>query len=156
MTCYYRCMPKRDETQIRHDSLIVLIRTLHQALRGALDDALQGTEHTLSQQAVMATLARMPGASNAELARQAFVSPQSMGEVLQSLEAKGWIRRSPSSSSARILETRVTAAGTRALASVGPRLAKVEERIAGALSTVELRALRSVLNRCIDALKETI
>jgi hypothetical protein len=72
-------MPNRDETQTRYDSLIVLIRTLHQALRAALDDALRGTDHTLPQQAVMATLARIPGASNAELARQAFVSPQSMG-----------------------------------------------------------------------------
>jgi len=149
-------MPKRDETQIRYDSLVVLIRTLHQALRAALDDALRSTDHTLPQQAVMATLARIPGASNAELARQAFVSPQSMGEVMQSLEAKGWIRRSPRSSNARILETSVTAAGTRALASAGARLARVEERIARALSTDELKNLRSVLNRCIEALKETI
>ena len=76
--------------------------------------------------------------------------------VLQSLEAKGWIRRSPSSSNARILETSVTAAGTRALASAGARLARVEELIAGTLSTDELNNLRSVLNRCIEALKETI
>ena len=63
-------MPKRDETQIRHDSLIVLIKTLHQALRAALDDELRSIGHTLPEQAVMATLARIPGASNAELARQ--------------------------------------------------------------------------------------
>ena len=148
-------MPKRGDAQICHDSLIVLIKTLHQALRAALDDALRSTDHTLPQQAVMATLARMPGASNAELARQAFVSPQSMGEVLQSLEAKGWIRRSPSSSNARVLKTSVTAAGTRALASAGARLAKVEERITGALTTDEIRDLQSLLNRCIEALKET-
>lgn len=148
-------MPKKGDAQIRHNSLIVLIKTLHQALRAALDDALRSTDHTLPQQVAMATLARIPGASNAELARQAFVSPQSMGEILQSLEAKGWINRSPSSSNARVLETSVTAAGTRALASAGARLAKVEERVTGALSAGELKNLRSLLNRCIVALKET-
>jgi DNA-binding MarR family transcriptional regulator len=145
-------MAKRNDRRGGQDSLIVLIKTLHQALRGALDEALRGTEHTLSQQAVLATLARMPGASNAELARAAFVSPQSMGELLQALEAKGWVTRSPSPSNARVLETNATPAGARALASAGAELAKVNERLTGVLSAKELRDLRSLLGRCIKAL----
>jgi DNA-binding MarR family transcriptional regulator len=145
-------MRKRNHTPGGQDSLIVLVKTLNQALRGALDDALRGTGHTLPQQAVMATLARLPGASNAQLARAAFVSPQSMGEILQSLEAKGWVARSPSPTNARVLETKLTPAGMRAVASAGAELAKVEDRLTAALSASEERELRSLLGRCLKAL----
>jgi DNA-binding MarR family transcriptional regulator len=111
-----------------------------------MDDALRSTEHTLPQQAVMATLARLSGVSNAELARAAFVSPQSMGEILQSLEVKGWVTRSPSPTNARVLRARLTTAGQRAMASAGAELAKVESRLTGALSVSEERELRSVLS----------
>jgi DNA-binding MarR family transcriptional regulator len=146
-------MTKPDRARGRQDPLIVLIKTLHQALRAALDDALRRSDHTLSQQAVMVTLGRMPGASNAELARAAFVSPQSMGELLQSLEAKGWVTRSPSAANARVRETRVTPAGLRAVASAGVELAKVEQRLGGALTAPEQKALRSLLQRCLEALQ---
>jgi DNA-binding MarR family transcriptional regulator len=134
-------------------SLIVLIKNLHQALRGALDEALRDIEQTLPQQAVMATLVRMPGASNADLARAAFVSPQSMAELLQSLEEKSWVTRSPSPANARILQTKVTPAGTRALARAGAELAKVEERLTAALSSGEQKELRSLLVRCLETLR---
>ena len=51
---------------------------------------------------VLTLLAESPGLPNAELARKAFVTPQSMTEVLKQLEASGLVERQPSQSNARI------------------------------------------------------
>ena len=52
---------------------------------------------------VLTFLAESPGLPNAELARKAFVTPQSMNEVLKQLEASGLVERQPSPSNPRIL-----------------------------------------------------
>jgi DNA-binding MarR family transcriptional regulator len=133
-------------------SLIVLIKTVQQALRTELDEALHDLGLTLPQLAVLASLTRVPGASNAELAREAFVSPQSMGELLATLKRRRWIERQPDPDNARVLQTTLTAAGLRALSRGGEAAARVEKRLVSALSEPEQRKLRSLLEHCIVAL----
>jgi DNA-binding MarR family transcriptional regulator len=135
------------------ESLVVQIKTLHQAIRVALEAAAQGTGQSLTQQAVLVAVARQPTASNAALARAAFVSPQSMGELLQELERKGLVTRAPSSANARMLHTQLTPAGQRALSVTGEKLAAVEQRLTSGLSQQETKALQSLLSRCLESFR---
>jgi len=54
------------------------------------------------------TLTRTPGLLNAELARQSFMTPQSMIEALSLLEAAGLIARRPTPSGGRVLQAVLT------------------------------------------------
>ena len=63
--------------------------------------------------ALLTLLAETPGLPNAELARKAFVTPQSMNEVLKQLEASGLVEREQSPSNARILNAHLTHAGLK-------------------------------------------
>jgi DNA-binding MarR family transcriptional regulator len=67
---------------------------------------------------VLILFAETPGLPNAELARKAFVTPQSMNEVLQQLEASGLVERQPSPSNARILNAQLTQMGEKKWRSV--------------------------------------
>jgi DNA-binding MarR family transcriptional regulator len=127
------------------------IKTVHQALRAELDEGLRGVGLTLPQMAVLAALGHRPGASSAELARAAFVSPQTMGELLAVLELGGLIERTPSPRTARVLRTTLTPAGMQARELGGAVVARVEARLAAVLTTEEQRLLRNILERCAAA-----
>ena len=136
----------------RQDSLIVLLKTVHQALRAELDAALRDVGHGLAHQSVMVSLLVAPGASNAELARAAFVSPQSMNDILGTLLEAGFVTRKPDPDNARILRTSLTARGVAAVKRAGAELAKVEARLACALSAAEQQQLQDLLRRTLATL----
>ncbi|HWW88917.1 MAG TPA: MarR family transcriptional regulator [Vicinamibacterales bacterium] len=98
---------------------------------------------------VLALLAETPGLPNAELARKAFVTPQSMNEVLQQLEASGLVERQRSASNARILNAQLTQAGEKKWQSVNDDVLDLEERLLLGLSRDEVRALNRSLETII-------
>src|SRR5580658_7667294 len=63
-----------------------LIKRAQTVLHDAMADALGSHDLTVTQFAVLTGLDEEPGLSNADLARRAFVTPQSMHAVLQELE----------------------------------------------------------------------
>jgi DNA-binding MarR family transcriptional regulator len=132
--------------------LTYLIKTVHQALRTGLDEGLREVGLTLPQMAVLSTLKHVPGASSAELARAAFVSPQTMGELLAALERGQLIERTADPRNARVLRATLTTRGKRASERGGVVVARVESRLGSALSADEQRLLREFLERCAAAL----
>ena len=98
---------------------------------------------------VLALLAETPGLPNAELARKAFVTPQSMNEVLQQLEASGLVERQPSPSNARILNAQLTQTGEKKWRSVNDDVLDLEGRLLLGLSRDEVRALNRSLETII-------
>ena len=89
---------------------------LHAAMAGAL------REHgaTVTQYAVLTALDEEPGLSNADLARRAFVTPQTMNQVLHELEQRHWVIRHPHPGHGRILQTDLTPAGRSTLPGLPP------------------------------------
>ena len=81
-----------------------LLKRAQAVLHAGMDDALREHGATLTQYAVLTTLDEEPGLSNADLARRAFVTPQTMNQVLRELEQKGWVTRHPHPGHARILQ----------------------------------------------------
>jgi DNA-binding MarR family transcriptional regulator len=84
---------------------------------------------TLAQYAVVTALDEEPGLSNAGLARRAFVTPQTMNQVLRELEEKGWVARHPDPAHARILQADLTPAGRTALRACRLAVDAVEKQM---------------------------
>jgi DNA-binding MarR family transcriptional regulator len=104
---------------------------------------------------VLILLAETPGLPNAELARKTFVTPQSMNEVLQQLEASGLVERQPSPSNARILNAQLTQTGEKKWRSVNDDVLELEERLLLGLSRDEVRALNRSLETIIRNMTPT-
>src|ERR1700691_3318510 len=90
-----------------------LIKRAQMVLHDAMADALGSHDLTVTQFAVLIALDEEPGLSNADLARQAFVTPQSMHAVLQELERLQLVVRSPHPQHQRVLQAALTGAGRR-------------------------------------------
>ena len=130
-----------------------LIRLVHQALRRELDTAVRALGLTMAQVGALAALTRRAGASNADLARAAFVSPQSMGEIVAGLEQQGLIGRTLDEMNNRVLRTVLTARGVSALKRADRKIERLEARLAAALGPRDAADLRNLLQRCADALQ---
>ena len=66
--------------------------------------------------------------STSQLARRAFMTPQSMSEVIHALERKGLIKRNPHPNHRRTLPATLTAKGRRVLAACDAAVARVRRR----------------------------
>jgi DNA-binding MarR family transcriptional regulator len=124
--------------------------TLHAGMAGAL------REHgaTLAQYAVLTALDEEPGLSNAGLARRAFVTPQTMNQVLLELEQKGWVTRHPHPGHARILQAELSETGRAALRACHRVADVVEEQMLAPLAPSDRRQFAATLRACIEALSE--
>lgn len=131
-----------------------LVKRVQVALRVAMDRALESEGLTTPQYAVLSALQKAPGLSNAELARRAFVTPQTMIRIVSSLEERGLVTRVEHPSHGRILETRLAAAGQKAVNACHQRVKRVENRMEGDLSETERQTLVDLLERCAVALGE--
>jgi DNA-binding MarR family transcriptional regulator len=74
----------------------------------ALDRALADHDVTGGQYLILSLVSREGGRSSAELARRAYITPQSMNEVIAALEHKGYIRRTENPDNRRILQVSLT------------------------------------------------
>jgi DNA-binding MarR family transcriptional regulator len=98
---------------------------------------------------VLSLLAETPGLPNAELARKAFVTPQSMYEVLKQLEDSGLVEREQSPSNSRILKAHLTATGEKKWRLVNAGVQELELRLLRGLTQDEVRALNRSLETII-------
>jgi DNA-binding MarR family transcriptional regulator len=118
-----------------------------------VDGALRGHGVTLRQVAVLASLKRRPGQSNADLARGAHMTPQSMVEVLGTLEAAGLVARRPRPTGGRSLAAELTAAGGRELEACRATIAQTEARLLAGLTPAERLRLRALLEKWLEGMQ---
>ncbi len=134
------------------DRIGYMLKRVQAALRGQLEQVLQPLGVTAPQYAVLAALARQPGLANAELARRAFVTPQTMVRIVATLEARGLLERTAHPSHGRLLPASLTRKGGRAVAAGQAGVAEVEGRMLAELGEEERRQLLDLLLRCAVAL----
>jgi DNA-binding MarR family transcriptional regulator len=91
--------------------------------------------------------------SGADLARRAFVTPQTMNRILVNLDKAGLIERAPHAKSGRVLDTRLSPAGRRLLDNCRERVDAVENTMLSGLTAAEREQLRDLLQRCADSLR---
>ncbi|GAA4941987.1 DNA-binding MarR family transcriptional regulator [Nonomuraea thailandensis] len=130
------------------------LKRVQAALRAAMDAALRAHGLTTPQYVCLELLGRHPRLSNAELARGAFVTRQSMNVVLRNLEDAGLVSRPSTAPSGRALPTRLTAAGERVLEAARADVLAIERRMTAGLDRAQAEVLLRQLNDMADALSE--
>jgi DNA-binding MarR family transcriptional regulator len=136
----------------REPTLLYLVGRMDRVVRRAMGNVLTAHGLSVNQYATLSVLDRRSGLSNAQLARRALVSPQSMNEVLLTLEQRGLVGRRAHPDHGRILQARLTAKGRTLLARCDEEVHQVEARMVSSLSEDEQAALRDALISSIRAL----
>ncbi|MBN9064180.1 MAG: MarR family transcriptional regulator [Rhizobiales bacterium] len=108
---------------------------------------------TTPQYAVLAYLKVEPGASNAALARRAFVTPQTMQAILVTLEKSGFIKRTPHPEHGRVQKTELTLSGDQALEAASAIVADAEKRLVDAAAPLDPQLVATMLMRLANALR---
>jgi DNA-binding MarR family transcriptional regulator len=126
-----------------------VVARLDRALRREISALLAPYNLTVSQFTALSVLGDRPGLSNAQLARRVYVTPQSMNEVLSSLQERGLIVRSPAANHGRVVEVVLSDRGAEVLAECDRRVGEMEERM---LAGVDRERLRAELLSCVARL----
>lgn len=119
-------------------------------LRAGMDAALRPLELTVPQYACLELLGRRPGLSNAELARGAFVTRQSMNGVLRGLQDRGLVSRPATAGRGRARPTELTPGGRARLAAASAAVRAVEQRLLRPLPVDRQRRLLEDLTTYVD------
>ncbi|WP_328607131.1 MarR family transcriptional regulator [Amycolatopsis sp. NBC_00345] len=132
-----------------------LVKRTQQALRQSCDEQLRPIGLSMSQYAVLRALADNPGASSAELARQCFVTRQSLRDVLGGLRTAKLVTVAAEATSGRARPVTLTRSGKIHLQGAEKLIAEVEERMVDGLSATDQRRLAQLLKRCSDNLGQS-
>jgi DNA-binding MarR family transcriptional regulator len=119
-----------------------LLRQAQAAVRLAHDVALTEAGLTTPQFLVLNLLDAYPGASGAELARTAQLTPQTMNLIVRKLERERLIARDEHETHGRVLRLTLTALGTSRLRQAKMVSDKIERRILALADADTERKLR--------------
>ncbi|HET7740915.1 MAG TPA: MarR family transcriptional regulator [Mycobacterium sp.] len=108
-------------------------------------NALEPLGLTFTQYLCMRLLSQTPGHSNADLARNLFVSPQAMNMTVRGLQERGLVTRPATVASGRSLPAELTREGVALLARTDAGVREAEERVLRPLSAQDQRHLRRIL-----------
>src|ERR1700677_5070755 len=112
-----------------------LIKRAQAAIHVCLEEIVSAHGLGIPQFVVLSFLAETPGLANADLARRAFVTPQSMNEVIKQLESTGLVERRQNPTNARILNAYLTRDGTRKRSAVSGQVRAAEARLVSGLTS---------------------
>ncbi|MFA5968969.1 MAG: MarR family transcriptional regulator [Sphingomonas sp.] len=129
------------------------LKLAQQALRSHLDTELRAIGLTTPQYSVLAGLELSAGLSNAELARLAFVTPQTMQAILATLERASLVERMAHPVNGRIRTTELTAAGRSALRAAHEIVTNAEELTRNAVAPCDPETIGSALLRIAEAMR---
>ena len=130
-----------------------VIARLERAVRSAVNERVRVYGLTTLQYTTLSVLgARGEPLSNAQLARRAYMTPQSMIEVIDALERKGLIRRDPHPNHRRVYPATLTDEGRRVLKACDAAVGEMEEEMLAGLGAGEREALLAWLKASVRAL----
>ena len=127
---------------------IYLVKRLETLIRVRLELALQDLALTPGQYTTLSVINAGP-ISSADLARRVGITPQSMSEVIATLERKGLITRTVRDDNRRISDVALTGAGAALLEQAEGRVDLLEGDLWRDLSPDETAALRGMLERAL-------
>lgn len=130
-----------------------LLKRAQMALRLEMDRQLAPLALSSPQYAALLALHNSPEASNADLARLAFVTPQSMNRLVLQLEKRGLLTRHAHPTHGRILQAVLTPRGERLLESGRQAVADVEKRLVRPIPARERERFKQHLLACAESLE---
>jgi len=132
-------------TPEQQPSLVYVIGRVGQGVRRELRVRLAPLGLSVPDVTTLSVLRGRSGLSNAQLARRALITPQSMLEVLASLERRGLVVRRADAANARIMRAELTASGRRSLGRADAVIAKLEDELLDAVAPPAREQLRGAL-----------
>lgn len=132
-----------------------LIKRAQHAFRRAMDDALRPLHLTSAQYGALSALEFKPHASNASLARACFITPQTMIELIKSLEGAGLVARQPHPEHGRFLQTNLTESGRVTLGAAHQVMESIEEKMLSGVAAADQEMVAEVLRRSCENLEES-
>jgi DNA-binding MarR family transcriptional regulator len=134
-------------------SLLYAVKQVELIVRSHLDDLLRESAVTALQYTALTVLARRDGLTSAELARNSFVTPQAMADLVTALERNGLIVRRRNPENRRQLLISLTPAGHALLARFDAPVTGLEMRMLEGFDEAERERFRDYLNRARSALE---
>ena len=128
--------------------MLYLIKQVELASRAHLDDIFRPIGMTALQYTALTVLERHPDLSSAQLARNSFVTAQTMADMVRSLEDRGLVERHRDPADRRRLVLALTADGRALLRRYRGPVAELEKRMLAGLTAGEAGDLRRGLNAC--------
>ncbi len=131
-----------------------LLRQASVTLRGVTDAALAELGVTTPQFAVLTMIVAYPGISGADLARLAFLTPQTINVIVRNLERDGAVAKTAHATHGRILRLHATARGQALLKRCRSRVGEVEAELAALLGRDEEQVVRRWLSAVAEKLAD--
>ncbi|MBN2039820.1 MAG: MarR family transcriptional regulator [Spirochaetes bacterium] len=124
-----------------------LIKRIQHEMQKRMDVELWRLKLTTPQYSALNQLEEHPGLSNAELARKSFLTPQTMNQIILTLEKKNCIERSKHPVNARIQEIYLSDKGKQILHEAHTIVSNVEENLFKNLTDKEKTELTGFLEK---------
>jgi DNA-binding MarR family transcriptional regulator len=128
--------------------LIYLVKQVELAIRSRLDDILRPAGLTALQYTALTVLERHPDVSAAQLARNSFVTSQSMADMISALEERSLIERHRDRTDRRRLVVALTPQGRKLLDSYRDEVVELEAQMMTGLTRAQATSLRRSLHIC--------
>lgn len=125
-----------------------LIKQAELAVRSQLDDIFRPAGLTALQYTALTVLERHPNLSTAQLARNSFVTSQSMADMVAALTERGLTERHRDEADHRRLVISLTPSGQALLDRYRDQVRALESRMLTGLSTAQVANLRRSLLAC--------
>jgi DNA-binding MarR family transcriptional regulator len=129
-----------------------LIRRVHQVSTAYFAEECAG-DLTAVQYAALVAIGAHPGIDATRLSEIIYFDRSTIGDVLDRMVGKDWIRRTSTPTDRRIKLLEITPAGQGVLQQVEPAIGRVQERLLAPLSSVEGKTLVRLLSKMADAVE---
>jgi DNA-binding MarR family transcriptional regulator len=133
-------------------SLLYMVKRLELAVRSSLDEIVRPAGVTALQYTALTVLERHDGLSAAQLARDSFVTAQSMADMVRTLESRGLIKRERNPANRRELLIHLTGTGRDLLADLAEPVRRLEEHMIDDLTARQREQFRQALSHAWRAL----
>ncbi|SEP72464.1 DNA-binding transcriptional regulator, MarR family [Streptomyces sp. yr375] len=133
-------------------SLLYMVKQVELVARSHLDELVKPSGITALQYTALTVLERHDGLSAAQLARDSFVTAQSIADLVRTLERRGLIRRVRNPRNRRELLILLTEEGRELLDRHAGPVRELEERMVRELTAHQTEQLRTALSKAWHAL----
>ncbi|MET7689343.1 MarR family transcriptional regulator [Streptomyces sp. NPDC005483] len=133
-------------------SLLYMVKQVELVVRSHLDELVRPSGITALQYTALTVLERHDGLSAAQLARDSFVTAQSIADLVRSLETRGLVRRERNPKNRRELLILLTEEGRALLARHEKPVRELEERMVRDLTAHQTEQFRQALTSAWHAL----
>lgn len=129
-------------------TLLYLMKQVELTVRSHLDEVFRPIGMTALQYTALTVLERHPDLTSAQLARNSFVTAQTMADMVTALKDRGLIERHRDPADRRRLVLALTSDGRSLLGRYRGEVAALENRMLSGLPAEEVASLRHSLLTC--------